>query len=405
MRKLVKIVIIAVILAAIFFIFKFADFYHAIYTPTKDGMKSPVGSENKPKEVYNILLLGYAGGTHEGTYLTDTMILASVDIKKKKAFLISIPRDVWVKLPTKSGDDFHAKINSVYETELFPNTFPDLDTKIAGSKSDAELSKYIVSQITGTPVDNYVAIDFESFTKAVDILGGVDINVIKSFTDEKYPIEGKEKELCGNEEQFKLIEPYLPNSTGSAEERERILREKPELDEFLKNATQSPQLAFPCRYEKLHFDAGKQHMDGETALKFVRSRQSPQDGGDFARARRQQQLIEALQSKILSVGFITKLPSLLDEMKQYVKTDIDPAMIQALLKEVPSASQYKLASIVLSDQNVLKFGRSANGQSILISDDGMDTWTSTQKFIKNSIEGITPTPTANPSHRPTQTSQ
>ncbi len=394
--KKIFILICCIALAGIaFYFFKFADFYRSIYTP-KDGIKSANAQKTPVKDVYSILLLGYAGGTHEGTYLTDTMILLQIDAKKKKAFLISIPRDLWVNLPTKSGDDFHAKINSVYETELFPQDFPDLDVKIAGNKSDAELAKYIVGQVTGIPIDNYISIDFASFTKAIDILGGVDINVTKTFTDEKYPIEGKEKELCGKEDQFKQIEPFLPNSSGSAEERTKLLSEKPELDEFLHNATESPQLAFPCRYETIHFTAGEQHMDGTTALKFVRSRQSPEDGGDFARARRQQQLLDGLKSKILSVGFITKLPTLLDEMKKYVKTDIDVTTVQFALKQTPSAVQYNLSSIVLSDQNVLKFGRSDNGQFILIPDAGMDSWTGIQKFIKDSIEGVSPTPPLSP---------
>ncbi|OGK19416.1 hypothetical protein A2866_01765 [Candidatus Roizmanbacteria bacterium RIFCSPHIGHO2_01_FULL_39_8] len=398
MKTIIIIVLGIVLAASVFAILKFTKFYKAIYTPTT------VINSLKPKPektTFSILLLGYGGANHEGAYLTDTMMLAQVDTKKKKVTLISMPRDIWVKLPTKSGDDFHAKINSVYETELFPNDFPDLDTKKAGTKSDAELTKLIVSQITGIAVDNYISIDFESFTKAIDILGGVDINVQKSFDDEKYPAEGKEDDLCGKEEQFKLIEPFLPNATGSAEEREKLLKEKPELDELLRNATDSPQLAFPCRYEKIHFDAGRQHMDGATALKFVRSRQSPQDGGDFARAKRQQQLLEAVQNKILSVGFIAKIPSLLDEMEKYVKTDVSPETIQKLLKEAPSAEQYKITSIVLSDQNVLKNGRSENGQYILIPEHGEDQWKRVQMFIKNTIDEITPAPTRSPSLSPT----
>lgn len=394
MKKLVVIVFAVLLAGFIFYALKFMNFYNKIYTPIQE---TRVEKKAGPKTTFSALLLGYGGANHEGAYLTDTMMLVQIDTKKKKVTLVSMPRDIWVKLPTKSGDDFHAKINSVYESELFPNDWPDLDTKIAGSKTDAELTKYVVSQITGLSVDNYISIDFESFTKAIDILGGVDVNVLKAFDDEKYPAEGKEDDLCGKEEQFKLIEPYLPDATGSAEEREKLLKEKPELDEFLRNATDSPQLAFPCRYEKIHFDAGQQHMDGATALKFVRSRQSPQDGGDFARARRQQQLLEALRNKILSVNFVAKIPSLLDEMEQYVKTDVDPETIKKLLKEAPNANQYKITSIVLSDQNVLKNGRSENGQYILIPEQGEDQWKRVQIFIKNTIDEITPTPTRSPS--------
>ncbi|MBI4226556.1 LCP family protein [Candidatus Roizmanbacteria bacterium] len=400
MKKLL-IILAGLITAAIFFYFlKFKQFYQYIYTPIPTML---FGEKPKPaKNQFSVLLLGYAGSNHAGTYLTDTMIVMHVDTKKKKALMISLPRDIWVKLPTKSGEDFHSKINTIYETELFPNDFPDLNTKLAGTKSDAELTKFIVGQLTGLEIDNYVSIDFASFTKAIDILGGVEVDVLKAFDDEKYPVEGKERDLCGKEEQFKLVEPYLNevDATQSAD-KEKLLKEKPELDELLRYATESPHLAFPCRYEKIHFDAGSQRMDGATALKFSRSRQSPQDGGDFARAKRQQQILEAVRSKVLSVGFVAKLPSLLDEMKNHVKTDASPDQIKKFLKEAPSAKEYRLTSIVLSDQNVLTADRSDNGQYILTPEEGIDNWKNVQKFIKNNIEGITPTPSPTQKTAPT----
>ena len=389
MKKIL--LVLAGIMAAglIFYTLKVNQFYRQIYTPISKKLTSNKAKAEKTQ--FSILLLGYAGSNHAGTYLTDTLIIMHFDTKKKRALMLSLPRDLWVKFPTKSGVDYHSKINTIYETELFPNDFPDLDTKIAGNKSDAELTKFILGQITGLEIDNYLAIDFASFTKAIDILGGVDIKVARAFDDEKYPIEGKEDDLCGKEEQFKQIEPYLNESTASAEEKEKLLKEKPELEEFLRNATDSPQLAFPCRYEKIHFDAGTQHLDGTTTLKFARSRQSSQDGGDFARARRQQQVLKAIRSKIFSVGFISKLPSLLDEMGKYVKTDISPEEIKRFTKELPNANDYSLTALVLSDQNVLTTSRSENGQYILIPEDGIDQWSLVQKFIKNNIAGITPT--------------
>lgn len=389
MRKVLFIIGGILLAAVVFYLVKITQFYKYIYTPIPKSLKPLMPKPEK--ETFTVLLLGYAGGTHAGTYLTDTMILMHINKKTKKVLMVSLPRDLWVKLPTKSGDDFHSKINTVYETELFPNDFPDLDTKKAGSKTDAELTKKVVAMVTGLDVDNYISIDFDSFTKAIDILGGVDINVQKTFDDYKYPAEGKEDDLCGKEEQFKLIEPFLEDTDASSEAKDKLLKEKPELDEFLRNATDSPELAFPCRYEKIRFEAGSQHMDGTTALKFSRSRQSPQDGGDFARARRQQLLLEAVREKILSVGFIARLPALLDETKNYVKTDVGPDQIQKFLKEVTSAKEYKLTSIVLSDQNVLDHGRSDSGQYILVPENGIDQWSSVQKFIKNTILEITPT--------------
>src|SRR3989339_1574184 len=98
------------------------------------------------KTVFNFLLLGYGGGAHEGTYLTDTIMVLNIDTKVKKATIFSVPRDLWVGLPTKSGADFHTKINAVYQLELFPKDYPDLK-KLS--------TKIVISQITGLPIDGY----------------------------------------------------------------------------------------------------------------------------------------------------------------------------------------------------------------------------------------------------------
>ena len=59
----------------------------------------------------NVLLLGIAGGAHDGANLTDTIMVASYDLKNNDAYLISIPRDLW--LPS-----FQSKANAVYQTGL-----------------------------------------------------------------------------------------------------------------------------------------------------------------------------------------------------------------------------------------------------------------------------------------------
>lgn len=340
------------------------------------------------KTTFNFLLLGYGGAAHAGPFLTDTMMIAHIDIKTKKATLISIPRDLWVKLPTKSGADFHTKINAVYQMGLFPKDYPDL----------ADDSKMIISRITGLPIDGYVSVNFEGFTKAIDILGGVDINIEKSFTDSEYPIDGKEKDLCDKdtEELFKKAEPFTTPGF-NPEERNQQFKDNPKLEEFVKNATDSPELAFPCRYEKLEFKKGITHMDGQTALKYARSRHSETDGGDFNRALRQQQVIEAIKNKVISLGFIPKIIPLMDEFKKDVKTDIGLDIIKKFISQADKVEEYKITTFVLTDQNVLKNAVSDDKQYILIPSEGIDNWNGIKKLINNTIEGITPTPVASSS--------
>ncbi|EKD86324.1 MAG: cell envelope-related transcriptional attenuator, partial [uncultured bacterium] len=136
--------------------------------------------------------------------------------------MISLPRDTW-------SSDIKGKINKAYSDGE--------ETRHGGG---LVLAKTVVSKITGQNVDYGIVIDFSGFINAVDLMGGLDINVDKTFDDYEYPLTGKEDDPCDN---------------------------KPE--DLEKLATASSQLeAFPCRYEHLHFDRGMNHMDGETALKF-----------------------------------------------------------------------------------------------------------------------------------------
>ncbi|MEO6509001.1 MAG: LCP family protein, partial [Patescibacteria group bacterium] len=347
----------------------------------------------------NFLLLGYGGEGHEGAYLTDTMMVAHLDIKTNKVVLISLPRDLWVKVPGKSSD-FHAKINSIYQMGLFSDEYPAIDKKYSDKQGAAELTKLVVGEITGLPIDNYMGIDFSGFKEIIDMVGGVDINVEKTFDDYEYPIEGKENDLCGKEDQFKQIEPYLtppddPNATDEA--KLKLFQEKPELEELLKNITEDPAVAFPCRYEHLHFDKGPKHMDGTTALKYARSRHSLQDGTDFGRARRQQRTIESVKEKVFSIAFLPKILPLMDEGKKFVRMDLDIDQIKKLLSEGKDASKYSVTSIVPSLENdMLMNSVSDGGQFILVPSGGIDEYGEMKKLIRDTIDGITPTPTPDP---------
>ena len=385
--KKVSAALLGIILATVFFVlFKFSQFYRKIYVPQKNHLA-------KEKKAYNILLLGYAGGKHEGAYLTDTILLLHLDLASKSAVLVSLPRDLWVKVPTQNGEDFHTKINSLYQMQLFPKNYPSLAKNYSFKK--------VFSSIIGLPIDNYVALNFAGFKKAIDILGGVDINVEKSFTDYQYPIDGKENDLCDEETEklFKQTQTFLQQED-NIQDKEKILKDNPKLEEFLKNSTESPYLAFPCRYEILTFKKGKTHMNGDLALKYVRSRHSADEGGDFARARRQQLLLEAVKEKALSLGVIPKIIPLLEELGDNLKTDIDLDQIKKFTKEATFASQYKIKTFVFSTENYLLSSTSSDGQYILIPKEGEDQWKKIQEAIKLLIKGIDPT-TLSSSPKPT----
>lgn len=325
----------------------------------------------KEKKVFSLLVMGYGGAGHDGAYLTDTMMVLRLDLEKHTALVVSIPRDIWVEIPTTTDEKFYRKINSVYQTGLFRENYPAVPAKYEGEQGASELIKETVGTIVGFPIDNYIALDFDGFKQAVDTLGGVDINVERAFTDIEYPIDGKETDLCGVD----------PNDLAKFEELEKI-------------ATESPEVAYPCRYETLQFEAGMQHMDGATALKFVRSRHSLQDGGDFGRAKRQQLFLDAIRGKILSVSVIPKILPLMGDLEKNLRTDMSLELINKFLAESPDREKYVMQQFILTTDNYLEADYSSDGQYILVSKAGQDSWTTLHKDISNTIAGISPTPSA-----------
>jgi polyisoprenyl-teichoic acid--peptidoglycan teichoic acid transferase len=220
----------------------------------------------------NVLVLGIGGGTHDGADLTDTMMVLSVDRAKKTMAFISVPRDIW-------ADSLKAKVNTAYH-------YGEEKQKGGG----LILAKATVEDVVGLPIHYAVVIDFSGFQKLIDQVGGVDVNVEHAFTDPDYPIAGKEHDSC----------PGDPTNR--------------------------------CVYETIHFDAGLQHMDGETALKYSRSRHAVgAEGSDFARGNRQQDIMIALKNKLVhpfawvTPSRLATLPKVLDDA-----TDMDLNIAEAV---------------------------------------------------------------------------
>ena len=122
----------------------------------------------------NVLLLGNGGANHPGGGLTDTMIMLSIDWQTKKMAMISVPRDLWVKMPNGS----YAKLNYAY---FYGNQNP----KVSGG--GGKVASDVITQVLGQPVDYYISLDFDGFKKMVDTLGGLDIYVDKALYDPYYP--------------------------------------------------------------------------------------------------------------------------------------------------------------------------------------------------------------------------
>lgn len=304
----------------------------------------------------NILFVGHGGEGHSGGSLADTLMLLSVNTETKKAYLISVPRDTYVNIPIAVNKFERYKINEAYAIGGDDNRYPNKEARYTGAAGAGEMAKYAVEVVTGLDVHYFASVDFNNFAKSIDLLDGVTVNVPVTFDDYYYPIKGEENNICGF----------------SAEKMEAI------------HATASGfmlEKQFICRYEHLHFDAGPTLMDGDTALKFVRSRHSDQHGGDFARSQRQQALLLAIKDKLISINAVTQLDELFDTFSRTVRTDIDLATARKILDKTGDPGDYDIKFVGLSKENVLSETFNNLGQYILLPKAGQDNFSEVHFFI------------------------
>ncbi|MFQ6000614.1 MAG: LCP family protein [Anaerolineae bacterium] len=134
------------------------------------------------------------------------------------------------------------------------------------------LAKETVEANLGIPIDYYVGLDFEGFKEIVDTLGGVTIDVEAPIRDDLFPDDN-------------------------------------------------------YGYRSIYIPAGRQEMDGEMLLQYVRTRHG---GNDFERMRRQQQALRALAQRALNLNLLPRLPALINTTLDAISTDIQPLEILAL---------------------------------------------------------------------------
>lgn len=122
------------------------------------------------KDRVDILVMGLRGkdDIENGGFLTDTMMLVSIDTKTNKAALLSIPRDLYLNIPKL---DRMEKINFAYAYDK--EKYND----------GLSVSRLAVEKATGINIDYAIAIDFSAFNDLIDTLGGVDVYVPRDFVE------------------------------------------------------------------------------------------------------------------------------------------------------------------------------------------------------------------------------
>lgn len=281
-----------------------------------------------------VLLLGYGGPGHDGAYLTDSMVLAIADPKSKSLTLLSIPRDTLVKLPVDPEGGVWSKINTAYVYGIDNNIYARRPERYKGTHGAGNLSKDAVAGVVGLPVRYYVALDFNAFRKFVDEVGGVEVTVPSAFSA-NYPREG----------------------------------DAPEDSDWM----------------VVRFESGKQTLSGERALQYARARDAidnPAEGSDFARARRQRQIMQSFRDKVMSPGGILRIPGLLSITKNRVSTDLQiPSMgeIEELLTDWRGT---KITEAALTSSNYLSSDASSEKGYYLSPVAGKDDWSQIHTYVR-----------------------
>lgn len=194
---------------------------------------------------------------------SDTLMIATLDPEKNQAAILSVPRDTRVKIRGYGFD----KINAAY------------------AYGGRKLTQETIENLLNTHIDHYIKINVHGFTKIIDALGGIDIDVEK-----------------------------------------RMYYEDPWDDDG-----------------GLYIDLqpGMQHMDGKTAITYVRYRD---EEGDIGRIKRQQNFMKAVMDKLVSPTIIPKLPSIVSAVSDSVETDMSVSELLSFLGTLQEAKDNGLKS-------------------------------------------------------------
>jgi polyisoprenyl-teichoic acid--peptidoglycan teichoic acid transferase len=232
-------------------------------------------------------------------YRTDTMMLVSIDPASRSLGILSIPRDLYVAVPGYSEPQ---RVNT-----------PMVLGEIRQPGSGPQLLMQTVQYNLGIRVNDYIAVDFNTFVTLIDTIGGVELDVPYTIND-----------------------PLFPDMNYG--------------------------------YDPFYITAGIHQMDGRTALKYARTRHGD---SDFRRAQRQQAVIYAIRDKILELDMLPQLiiqaPTLWNQLSSGISTGLQFDQIIQLalyLKDIPLDS---MKTGVINEQYTMGYTTS-DGASVLVPD-------------------------------------
>jgi polyisoprenyl-teichoic acid--peptidoglycan teichoic acid transferase len=299
---------------------------HALFSNTK------LKGEDQGR--VNILLAGDSADdpNHGGAQLTDSIMILSLDTKKRTGFMLSVPRDLWVNIPGWS----HQKINAANDATDFNQAgYP------AGGMGQLE---EIVQTQLGIPINYYALVNYTAFKDSVNAVGGITVNI--QSTDPRG-----------------LYDPNISAGDGGPL--------------LLKSGVQilNGQTALNLARAR-----GDPTYDGRVAYGFPHS--------DYDRTQHQRQMMLALEQKASSAGVLAnplKVSQLFSAVGNNIATDLklgDVLRAVQLVKGVNLASMQSLALTNSGQNALLKDYLTPNGQEALIPAAGVDNFGQIQQYYQ-----------------------
>ena len=258
--------------------------------PSAIEIRRPLHPFEDSDEVINFILLGSDQRPNSFGHRTDTIMLLSFDLEEQTVTLFSIPRDLYIFIPGWRVD----RINT------------------ADARGGPERVQETMLYNFGIEIDHWARIRFDGFKSAINMLGGIDVEIGKPLGDE-----------CGG---------------------------------------------IFWRY-----GIGTYHMNGFEALCYVRMRKT--SGGDFDRLRRQQEVIVAIFNKALTLDGLSRVPDFFSQFSSLVETDVtledvlpllplaakiasDPSLIRRITIDPTMGSLWRVpysgASVVLPNWDAIE---------------------------------------------------
>lgn len=343
MRKIIKIILIALAsFVAIFFLAKFATSFYDAKSPSIEKSFTV----KKTGALRNIIMLSMGSDNSED------------NLPEKINFLILGNPGEGNNAPNLTDTIMLATLKPQKQKIYFFSIPRDLYVRIGDSKnfskinslyqigktynfnSPADLAISTTEKVTGEKIDYFLTIDLPAIKKIVDDLGGLNVNVSQA-----------------------VIDPRFPTANNG--------------------------------YETFRMDQGWRYFDGETTLKFLRTRHS--EHGDFDRMRRQQDVVEAFRKKIFGLNIIWDFPKILkmySELQDHIDTNIDIGYSKPIYRSIKSITPENLVYEVInteegSGQGLVTTATIDIGNGVMASivqpKNGLENYEAIQNFVKKTL--------------------